>query len=362
MKLISPFYEKHLEHKGKFRSDDGWQLPTVYTSPEEEYRMVRERAGFTDYGFQRQVAVAGKDAFTLLQKVLVNDLRRISPGKAIYSSMLDESGKMMDDSIFFWVEEELFIINTLRKPSTIDWLKSHSRGMGLSIVEMDMFFLSFQGPKTRDVLQKGMNVKDLPYYSLKQDNFADIPALVARVGFTGELGYELYIHPEYGHALWDALVDLGKEFNVGPYGLDSGHILSVEKGYLVPRDFYEGSTPLEVGLGWTVGWDKDFIGKSELQKRRSEGLKTRLFGFEVSDPEVVSAGNDNLLKDSKEVGKVTTAGTYSPTLGKSIGWGWVEARYARTGEELEIEHEGKRVKITMAPKQWYDPQGKKVRG
>jgi aminomethyltransferase len=227
---------------------------------------------------------------------------------------------------------------------------------------MDMFFLSFQGPKTRDVLQKGMNVQDLPYYSLKQDKFADIPVLVARVGFTGELGYELYIHPEYGHALWDALVELGKEFNVGPYGLDSGHIMSVEKGYLVPRDFYEGSTPLEVGLGWTVGWDKDFIGKSELQKRRSEGLKTRLFGFEVSDPGVVSAGNDSLLKDGREVGKVPTTGTYSPTLGKSIGWGWVEAQYANAGEELEIDHEGKRVKITMSPKRWYDPEGKKVRG
>ncbi len=362
MKLISPFYGKHLEYGGKFRSETGWQIPTVYTSAEEEYRMVRERAGFTDYGFQRPIAVAGKDAFGFLQKILVNDLRKISPGKAIYSSMLDETGKALDDFVTFWVEENSFIVNTLRKASTLGWLEKNAQGLNVSIVEMDTFFLAFQGPKTRDVLQKAMNVQDLPYFSLKQDNLGEVPVLIARVGYTGELGYELYIHPEYAYALWDTLVELGKEYNAGPYGLEAGHIMSVEKGYMVSRDFYEGATPLEVGLGWTVGFDKeDFIGKEALLKRRSGGLKTKLMGFEVSDPKVVAAANDNLVKEGKEIGQVTTAGTYSPTLDKSLGWGWVEIQYANVGEELEIEHDNKRTKIRLARKRWYDPEDKKVR-
>jgi len=363
MKLISPFYGKHLEYGGKFRAETGWQIPTVYTSAEEEYRMVRERAGFTDYGFQRALAVVGRDAFSFVQKILVNDLRKISPGKAIYSSMLDETGKVLDDEVVFWVEQNLIIFNTLLKESTLQWLKKHAQGLNVSVIETGTFVLAFQGPKSRDVLQKAVNLQDLPYFSLKQDKLGEIPALIARVGYSGELGYELYVYPEYGYALWDTLVELGKEYNVGPYGLDSGHIMSVEKGYLGGRDFYEGATLLEVGLGWTVGWDKeDFIGKEALLKRRSEGLKTRLMGFEVSDPKVVSAPNDNLLKEGKVIGKVTSAGTYSPTLGKSLGWGWVEIQYANMGEELEIEHESKRTKIKMARNRWYDPEGKKVRG
>lgn len=362
MKLISPFYGKHVEYGGKFRSEDGYQSPLMYTSPEEEYRMVRERAGFIDYCMQRPIAVAGRDAFTLLQKLLVNDLRKISPGKVIYSSMLDETGKLVEDLITFWVEERQFILNSLRRPATMDWVKKQAQSLEVSVVAMDTFFLGFQGPKTRDILQKATNVQDLPYFSLKQNNLGDIPVLIARVGYSGELGYEFYIHPEYGYALWDTLVELGKEYNVGPYGLTAGHLMSVEKGYLGGRDFYEGSTPLEVGLGWTVGWDKDFIGKEVLLKRRSEGLKTKLMGVEVSDPKVVAAANDKLLKEGKVVGQITSAGAYGPTIGKSLGRGWVDIQYANVGEELEIEHEGKRTKIKMARPRWYDPENKIVRG
>ena len=104
MKLLTPFYGKHLEYGAKLIDVRGWQLASVYTSVEEEYRMVRERAGFIDYSFQSAIAVAGRDAFSFLQKMLVNDLRKISPGRAIYSSILDETGKILDDSIVFWVE------------------------------------------------------------------------------------------------------------------------------------------------------------------------------------------------------------------------------------------------------------------
>lgn len=340
-----------------------WQIATVYTSVEEEYRMVRERAGFIDYGFQRAVVVTGKDTFSFVQKMLVNDLRKISPGKAIYSSMLDETGKVLDDFVAFWVEQDLIIFNVIRKEQSIEWLKKHAQGLNVSIIETGAFFLAFQGPKSRGVLQKAVNLQDLPYFGLKQDKVGDIPTLIARVGFSGELGYELYVYPEYAHELWDTLIELGKEYNVGPYGLVAARVLALEKGYLSGTDFYEGATPLEVGLGWTVGFDKeDFIGKEALLKRRSEGLKTRLMGFEVSDPKVVASAQDNLVKEGKVVGQVTINGAYGPAIGKSLGRGWVEIKYANEGEELEIEHEGKRTKIKMARSRWYDPAGEKIRG
>lgn len=243
----------------------------------------------------------------------------------------------------------------------MDWLKKHGQGLNVSIIETGTTFLAFQGPKSRELLQKAIDLKDLPYYSLKQDKFGEIPVLVARVGFSGELGYELYIYPEYAYELWDTLVQLGKEYKVGSYGSLAGRILFVEKGYLVPGDFAEGATSLDVGLSWTVGWDKDFIGKEMLLERRSEGLKTKPMGFEVSDPKVVATAGNNLIKDGKVVGRVTTTGVYSPMMEKSIGWGRVEIQYANVGEELELEHENKRTPTKMARKAWYDPEGKKVR-
>lgn len=298
LKLLTPFYGKHLEYEATLIDVRGWQLAAVYTSVDKEYRMVREQAGFIDYSFQNAIAVAGKDAFNLLQQILVNDTRKISLGRAIYSSILDETGKILDDTIAFWVEENLFIINGLfTKQQTIGWLKKHASGFEVSLIEVGTCFLALQGPKSRDVLQKAVNIKDLPYFSLKPDKLGDIPVLIARCGFSGEIGYELYVYPEYAHELWDTLIELGKEHNVRPYGMGVSGILTVKKGYLTGSDFYEGSTPLELGLGGTVAFDKgDFIGREALLKRKSDGLKTKLMGFEVADPKVVASANDTLVR------------------------------------------------------------------
>lgn len=364
MKLLTPFYGKHLEYKGQIIDLFGWQMPVVYTSPEEEYRMVRERAGFTEYSFNSLLAVVGKDAFNLLQKVLVNDLRKISPGKMIYSSILDDKPTLIEDATILWVEDNYFFINAgFNKQRLMEWLKKNASGLEAYVVDTGSCFLSFQGPKSREILQKAMNVEDLPYFSLKQDKLGDIPVLIDRGGFTGELGYEFYVHSSHAHELWDALMELGREYNVGPYGLAVTDITGIEKGYLFGPDYYEGGTPLEWGLGWTVAFDKgDFVGKEALLKRKREGLKTKLVGFEVSDPEVVAATGDKLLNGGNAVGEVTNA-TYGIAIGKSIGRARVDIEYTNAGDELEVEHEGKRTKVRVAKNyRWYDPENKIVKG
>ena len=363
MKLLTPFYGKHVEYKAEMIDLFGWQMAAVYTSPEEEYRMVRERAGFTEYSFNSLLAVVGKDAFTFMQKVLVNDLGKISPGRMMYSSILDEKASLVEDSTILWVEDNYFFINAgFNKQGLMEHLKKNASGLEAYIVDTGSCFLSFQGPKSREILQKAMNVKDLPYFGVKRDKLGDIPVLIDRAGFTGELGYEFYVHSSHAHALWDALVELGKEYKVGPYGLAVTEITGIEKGYLFGPDYYEEGTPLEWGLGWTVAFDKDFLSKKALLKRKSEGLKTKLVGFEVSDPEVVAATEDKLLKGGNVVGKVTNA-TYGIAVGKSIGRGRVNIEYANAGEELEVEQEGKRTKVTVAKNyRWYDPENKIVQG
>jgi len=364
MKLYTPFYSKQVEYGVQWQPSGLWQRPAVYTSVEEEYRMVRERAGFIDYSFQSMFVIAGSDAFDLLQKTLTNDLRKILPSKTTFSPILNETGTIIDVTIVLWVEENLFILSGEEEPMkqlTHETLKKNAQGLDVYVIERGKGVLALQGPRSRELLQKGMNIDNLPHSSVKQDKLDEIPVIIARGGYTGELGYEIFVYPEYAHELWDTLMELGKEYKVGPYAAPE-LIFATEKGMVSTADFYEGSTPLEVGLAWAVGFDKgDFTGKDALLKRKSEGLKTKLMGLEVSDPEIVAAKGDSLIKEGKVVGQVTR-GVYGPAVGKSIGFGWVEIEYAREGEELEIEHEGKRVKIKLVRGRWYDPENKKMRG
>jgi aminomethyltransferase len=364
MKLFTPFYGKQVEYGGKMVDLAGWQMAEVYTTVEEEYHMIRDRASFTDYSFQCSLAVVGKGAFDLVQKVIANDLRKISPGRLIYSSILDETAAVIDDTTVFWVEKDFFIINGgLDKQRTMEWLNKHKSGIEAYVIDIGLCFLALQGPKSREVLSKAVNLKDLPYFHFRFDKLGDIPIMIARAGFSGELGYEVYVRPEYAHDLWDKLIELGQEYNVGPYGLTVSFPLGVEVGYLSPWDFYEGGTLLEYGLGWTIGWNKeDFIGKEVLVRRKKENIKTKLVGFEVADPKVVAAPGDKLMKDGKVVGQVTAA-AYGWSVKKSLGRARVDIEFSDAGQKLQLEHgDTKTEVITAKSYKWYDPERKRVKG
>lgn len=365
MKLPTVFYHKHLESGAQIVEEANWQLAAVYSSIKEEYSMVRERAGFVDFSFQGGIAVAGSGAFDFLQKMIVNDLRKIAPGKALYSTMVDETGKVIADTVVLWVEEKLFVVNAglFTTNQAIAWLKKYAVDYEVSVMPRSTCLLALQGPKSRDILQKAVDIQDLAYFDLKETKLGEIPVLIARVGFSGELGYELHTYPEYAHNLWDTLIELGKEYDARPYGLDATGVLVVEKGYLQSADFYEGSTPLEIGLEWTIGFEKDdFIGKTALLKRKSEGLKTKLMGFEMSDSSVVATGGDKLFdKNGQPVGQVTY-GAYGPAVEKSIARGWIDNKHANEGEILQLGHEGKKYEVKVTQFKWYDPQNKIING
>ena len=364
MPLRTPFYNRYLELGAQMVDFFGVDIPWNVRSVDEEVEMVRQRVGFIDYTNSNLTSVTGRDAIRFLQKVLANDLNKIRPGKAIYSTIMDETGKVLDDGTALWVDESSFIYNGawLNKPHIDKWFDRHSQGMDVAITDLGFSFLAFQGPKSRELLRNVADIADLPYYGVKRGSVGDIPAVIARIGFTGELGYECYVHPLYSHDLWNTLLEIGKDDHVGPYGWGATLVMGLEKGFLWGADFYEGSTALEVGLGWTVGFDKeDFIGKDVVVKRKEAGLNTRLVVFEVSDPQIVAAGTDKLFKSDKEVGYVTNA-LYGVSIGKSIGRACVNIESANEGEALELEHEGMRVPVTVGlKKDWYDPENTKVR-
>ena len=180
MRLQTPFFNKHLERRAQWMEAPGfvWQLPAVYGSLEQESQMVRERVGFIDYGHQFTLSVAGRDALCLLQKVLVNDLGKISPGKAIYSTLVNEAGTIIDDVICFWLELNYFIVSGIRKQQVVDWLKRHSEGMDVYLVDAGYAMLAIQGPYSREILQKAVDLGELVYFSHKEVRINDIPALI----------------------------------------------------------------------------------------------------------------------------------------------------------------------------------------
>lgn len=364
MPLESPFHQNYLQNNVQIVEFFSLALGWSFGPLEEEVRMVRERAGFVDFSFNTLMAVTGKDAFKLLQKLFVNDLNRIGPGKIIYSSMVRESGSLVADVTAFWMEEDTFLLNIDMAESmeASPWIRKHAEGLNVDIEETGLAFLAFQGPKARELLQKVADIGDLPYYSFKKTPVGDIPATVARLGFTGELGYEIYIDPMHANDLWNTLMEIGKDNRVGPFGLGATTTIAIEKGFLYGADFFKGASPLEVGLGWTVRFDKeDFIGKQALLKRKEEGLKKKLIAFEVEDPQIYPLTNDELLKGDKKAGNVTNA-CYGFTIDKSIGRGFVDVEYAKEDEELEFIQYGKRRKVIVTlQKDWYDPDNKKVR-
>ena len=363
MKLQTPFFYKHLEYRARWMEGPGfeWELPACYSTLEQESRMVREKAGFIDYGHQYTLSIAGKDALRLLQKVLVNDLGKISPGKAIYSTIVNDVGTVIDDVICFWLDENLFLLSGIRKQQVTAWLKRHSEGMDVYLVDAGHAMLAVQGPKAREILQKAVDIDGLAYFSHMQADLNGMSALIGRVGFTGELGYEIYVRPEHAHRLWDTILELGREHAIAPYGLSTGATLALEKGYLRLGDFYEGSTPLEVGLGWTVAFGKgDFIGREALLKRKSDGLQTKLMGFEVDDPQIVASVADKLIHEGKVVGAVTRSG-YGYTVKKSIGLAWVDRIHAEEGRSLDLDHDNRRMKVKLVRRQWYDPTNERVK-
>lgn len=363
MPLITPFHRKYVELKAQMIDLAGWTLASQFSSVDEEYKMVRERAGFCDYAFQGVFFIAGKEAFRFLQMLTVNDIGKIRPGKAIYTSMLDTEGSIINDTIIFWMDDDTFIVHSgLKKKMLEDWIRSQIVHYSASVTEIATTFLSIQGPKSRDVLMSSVEIEDLEFMELKRCELNGIPALIARTGFSGELGYEIHIYPEYADDLWDTLMDLGKDYDVGPYGLSLAGPLSVEKGYLDGPDFFAGGTLIEYGLEWTIAFDKgEFFGKDALLARKREGIKKKLVGFEVLDTDVVPSSGTNLLKDKKIIGQVT-ASAHSPILNKTIGRAWVYVENAAAGEELYINQGGIKTKISIAKSyRFYDPKGTRLK-
>ena len=352
--LKTPLYKKHIALKGNMVSFGGYLLPTHYTSINLEHQLVRSKAGLFDVSHMGEFIVSGSDAELFLQKITINDVSVLSVGQAQYNAMCYEDGGIVDDLIIYKFEKKyMLVVNSNNIEKDMQWLKKNMFGdIEISNASGDMGLLALQGPRSRDILQLLTNegLDSLKFYNFLTGKIDGQEATISRTGYTGELGYELYINSEHIVDIWDKLLEVGKNHGLNPVGLGCRDTLRLEMKYLLyGNDINEKTNPLEAGLGWITKLSKDyFIGKQTICNSKNK-ITNHLICVEMEQKSIPRKGY-RIYNGENLIGKITS-GTMSPSLGKGIGIGYVSTPFKSIGTELDIEIRGrkKKAKVVKAP-------------
>ncbi len=332
----------HQQLGGKIVEFGGFEMPVQYASIIEEHRRVRERVGLFDVSHMGEVEVRGTDALAFVQHMTINDASRLTPGRVQYSAMCYENGGIVDDLLVYHMGDHyLLVINAANIDKDVAWLREHLSGSVTLTDRSDEFSLiAVQGPRSLDTLRKitAVDLTGIQYYHYTRGAVCGVDMTISRTGYTGELGFELYLPSDVKttEGIWNALMAAGKEFGIGPAGLGARDTLRLEMGFcLYGHDIDQTTNPIEAGLGWITKVDKgEFLGRSAIQKVKTEGPKRKLIGFALKDKAFPRPGYQ-LRMNGSEVGTVTS-GTFSPSLDRGIGMGYVKADVAKTGTDVSV--------------------------
>jgi len=340
-------FDKHVEYKGKIVDFAGWQMPVNYGSQIDEHHQVRNDAGMFDVSHMVIIDLKGGDIKGLLQKLLANDVARLTEsGKALYSCMLNPEGGVIDDLIVYYMSDDWFrvVVNAGTAEKDVAWMNKYAADFGVSVnVRDDLAMIAVQGPKARkkafEVLPVDVVEAATP---LKRFYGADCGEwFVGRTGYTGEDGFEIMLPSSEAPAFWDKLAGAG----VKPCGLGARDTLRLEAGMnLYGTDMTEETSPLISGLGWTIAWqpeERDFIGRDVIAKEKAGGVKQKIVGL-ILQGRGVLRGHQKVVAAAGD-GEITS-GTFSPSLQKSIALARVPVDI---GDSCEVEIRGKLLKATV---------------
>jgi aminomethyltransferase len=336
-------------------------FPINFDEMEAEYWRLINDVTVWDVSVERQVEITGPDAFAFTNLLTPRDLNKCAVGQGKYVIITAEDGGIINDPVLLRLGENHFWL-ALADSDVLMWAKgvAVNAGMDVRIEEPDVSPLQIQGPRSKEVVQRlfGDEVLRLGYYYFLETELDGIPVVVTRTGWSGEVGYEIYLRDgRYGDDLWERIMDAGKAYNITPTG--PSDIRRVEAGILnYGADMTIENNPYEVGLGWLVDLEQEgtFIGKEALRRIRDEGVKRKLVGVEIEGRPIPF----NMTKwpvnyDGEEVGTITSA-TYSPRLGKNIGYANLPVALAGLDSELKVlTPDGKRAG-TVVRKPFVDPE------
>ncbi|MGD0037824.1 MAG: glycine cleavage system aminomethyltransferase GcvT [Bacteroidota bacterium] len=349
----TPFYNLHMALGAKMVEFAGFEMPVQYSSIIEEHHAVRLSVGVFDVTHMGEFYVRGTGALAFLQKVTINDVSRLKPGRVQYSAMCNEDGGIIDDLLIYRMENQyMIVVNASNLQKDFDWLQSQKFGdVELENVSDLTALLAVQGPKSLATLQKltKEDLSKIEYYAFTRCILAGVSMIISRTGYTGELGFELYFNADIETAknVWNAIFDAGKEFSIRPVGLGARDTLRLEMGFcLYGNDIDKTTNPLEAGLGWITKLSKkEFNGRNAMLKAKEEGLKRKLVGFTLPDRTLARHGY-KITYNGNVVGQVTS-GTFSPSLKKGIGMGYVSAELANSGNVISVRVRDKEMPATI---------------
>ncbi|MBI3323610.1 MAG: glycine cleavage system aminomethyltransferase GcvT [Candidatus Omnitrophica bacterium] len=349
-------YPLHAELAARFCSFAGWELPVYYSSILQEHQAVRSAAGLFDVSHLGHVEVSGAGATAHLQLLVTQDLERVEPGRAVYTPMLTPRGWILDEMILYRLAPDRFrlVVNAANGEKVLGWLRGK---MGAAAAVEDLRdrvgTVALQGPKAAEILQGVCPhaLASLPRYAVAESTAAGRPCRIARTGYTGEDGCEIFAAVQDLPEIWRAFLDKGRPLGLQPAGLGARDTLRLEAGLVLGgADLDERTTPLEAGLDWTVDWRKGpFIGREMLERQRREGVTRRLVGFELRGPGVPRPGCP-ILRGEEKVGVVTSG---SMVGGRAIGMGYVPPASARPGARILIGIHQRRVEAEVVKLPFY---------
>lgn len=396
MPIPTPFHSRTsaLCKSHEWRNWSGFLAVTSYEpSHEREYFAIRNSAALIDVSPLFKYEITGPDATLLVDRIITRNAAKCKIGQVMYTGWCDEQGKMIDDGTVSRLAENHYRI-TAADPS-LRWFEDCGFGLDINVknVSDQLGALALQGPLSREILKRvvnGTDIDQIKFFYLVQAEILGFPVTITRTGYTGDLGYELWVSPDNAEALWDELILKGKGFGIMPAGMAALDIARIEAGLLLIEVDYissfkaltevRKSSPLELGLGWTVKLKKShFIGKEMLQQEKEMGSRWSLVGLEVdwlelerlfnaADlPPLVSgrASRDPVpvYKNGKQIGQVTSM-TFSPILKKYIGLASIQTPYAEFGERVEmeitVEFNRQRAGATIVKTPFFDPERKRA--
>jgi glycine cleavage system T protein len=339
----TPFFEATQRYGAKgYTVYNHMLFPIQFDTFEAEYEALLNGVTLWDVSVERQVEITGPDAFEFTNWITPRDLSQCAVGQGRYVVITAEDGGIINDPVLIRLGENHFWL-ALADSDVLLWAKGAAlnSGLNVTITEPDVSPLQVQGPKSKDVVSRlfGDRVLELPYYYFLETDLDGIPVVVTRTGWTGEVGYEVYLRDgSRGDELWERIMEAGRPFGIKPTG--PSDVRRVEAGILnYGIDMTLENNPYEVGLGWLVdaGEGNDYIGRAALERIKAEGVGRKLVGVEIAgDPIPFNMTRWPVRAEGEAVGFITSA-LYSPRLGKSIGYAMVPAAHAALGTALTVE-------------------------
>jgi aminomethyltransferase len=355
----TPLYQEHVRRGAKIIPFGGWLMPVQYTSIMEEHQAVRNKVGIFDISHMGQLIVEGTGARAWLNTILTNNIDKLEVGTGQYTFLLNERGGIIDDLIAYRIDEEKFllVVNASRTDEDFAWLDRHQpKNIDLKNRSADFGGVAIQGPRIAELFHAlfGEHVDLPPRNHFVDLEFGGTKVSVARTGYTGEDGVEVFFRASDAAKFWNAALEKGKPFGIKPCGLGARDTLRLEMCYpLNGSDLSPERNPIEAGLGFFVDLTKpNFIGRDALLRTRQSGPREKLVPFRMKEKGPPPRPHYSVFENGERIGEVTS-GTLSPSLNWGVGMAYVSAPHAKIGAQIDIEIRERKFPATIEKKPLY---------